>query len=247
MRVRPTVPSAGEEYVSRGVKFCAGCGAESRSSPSIAAAAVGCGARRRARRRRAARSRRRSPCQPTVEIISPRNGAVQRGLAVVVKAEVTNFQLAPAPLRQRTPNSARATSGSASTASPTASTRRSCRIAEESPIGHGRLVGASFDFPQVLRPERRARRADRLDRQLLARRPGRRSSTTTSDPASTGWSSPSPRTTARRRPTTTSPTSRSCRGPAAPARNPARAARSPAPRPKASSSTPGRRPLLHFV
>ena len=35
------------------------------------------------------------PCQPTVEIISPRNGAVQTSLAVVVKAKVDNFRLAP--------------------------------------------------------------------------------------------------------------------------------------------------------
>ena len=35
------------------------------------------------------------PGLPSVQFISPRNGAVQRGTAVVVKAEVENFELAP--------------------------------------------------------------------------------------------------------------------------------------------------------
>src|SRR4051794_9362858 len=35
------------------------------------------------------------PGTPRVELISPRNGAVQRGTAVVVKADVENFQLSP--------------------------------------------------------------------------------------------------------------------------------------------------------
>ena len=62
----------------------------SASSPSTAV--------RRARSRPA----RRSPGQPSVEFISPRNGAVQRGFAVVVKAEIENFRLAPRALRRRT-------------------------------------------------------------------------------------------------------------------------------------------------
>ena len=44
-------------------------------------------------RRRHAESRCRA--SPTVEIISPRNGARQNAHAVVVKVEVENFQLAP--------------------------------------------------------------------------------------------------------------------------------------------------------
>src|SRR3954449_5066747 len=35
------------------------------------------------------------PGTPSVEFVSPRNGAVQRGTAVVVKADVENFRLAP--------------------------------------------------------------------------------------------------------------------------------------------------------
>ena len=48
------------------------------------------------------RPKKRCPAQPTVEIISPRNGARQASHAVVVKVEVENFQLAPRPLRRRT-------------------------------------------------------------------------------------------------------------------------------------------------
>ena len=40
-----------------------------------------------------------------------------------------------------------------------------------SPLGNGRLVGASFDYPALRRAQRRPRRADRLRRQLLARDP----------------------------------------------------------------------------
>ena len=40
-----------------------------------------------------------------------------------------------------------------------------------SPVGKGRLVGASFDYAALRGPQRRPRRADRLRRQLLPRHP----------------------------------------------------------------------------
>ena len=49
-------------------------------------------------------------------------------------------------------SSARAASASASTGSPTASTRPSCRKPKKAPIGNGRLVGASFDYPHFAGP-----------------------------------------------------------------------------------------------
>ena len=64
--------------------------------------------------------------------------------AVVVKVDLENFQLAPRQLRPASPNSARATSASASTASPTASTRKNCSEAINSPLGNERLQGASM-------------------------------------------------------------------------------------------------------
>ena len=175
------------------------------------------------------------PFQPTVEIISPRNGAVQTSLAVVVKAKVTNFRLAPR------------------------------HFGKDPELGMGNLRFSLNRVPDCVDPEKLQDRRGKPDRPRPPGRrlvstsritpartgssrsrsarpastppgPGRRSTTTTSDLASTGWLSPSPRTTARRRPSTTSPTSRSCRGRAAPAPNPAGTGKSPAPRPKASSS-----------
>ena len=69
--------------------------------------------------------------------------------------------------------------------------------AEESAIGKGRLVGASFDYPRIRRPQRRARRTDRLHRQLLAGDPAGDLLHATCGPASTGCRRPSPPTTAR--------------------------------------------------
>ena len=68
-------------------------------------------------------SRSHVPGTPSIEFVSPRNGAVSAARAVVVKVEIENFRLAPRhfggePLTRRGLASA-----SASTASPTASTR----------------------------------------------------------------------------------------------------------------------------
>jgi hypothetical protein len=92
-----------------------------------------------------------APGEPTVEIISPRNGARQNAHAVVVKVSVGNFQLAPnqfgrdpqlgeGPLRfslNRVPNCVDPVK---------------LEHAVNSPLGKGRLVGASFDFPRYAGP-----------------------------------------------------------------------------------------------
>ncbi len=92
-----------------------------------------------------------APGQPRIEFISPRNGAAQRGLAVVAKVHVENFQLAPRhfggePLLgegyirfslHRVPNCV----------DPVKLQR-----AIESPIGNERLQGASFDYPESAGP-----------------------------------------------------------------------------------------------
>ncbi|MEX2108957.1 MAG: hypothetical protein WD827_08750 [Solirubrobacterales bacterium] len=91
------------------------------------------------------------PGAPTVTIVSPRNGARQTSRAVVVKAKVNNFRLAPEhfggePLLgeghlrfslNRVPNCV----------DPVKLQR-----AEGSPVGRGRLVGASYDFPRYAGP-----------------------------------------------------------------------------------------------
>ena len=124
------------------------------------------------------------PGQPSVEIVSPRNGARQTSHAVVVKAIVENFRLAPRQFG-REPQLGEGHIRFSLNRVPDCVDPKKLLDAINSPIGNGRLVGASFDYPALLRPQRRPRRADRQRRQLLARRPGRRSSTTASPPAST--------------------------------------------------------------
>jgi hypothetical protein len=93
----------------------------------------------------------RVPGEPSVEIVSPRNGARQTARAVVVKARVENFQLAPhqfggepqldeGHLRfslHRVPDCVEA---------------KKLQDAINSPVGKGRLVGKSFDYAKYAGP-----------------------------------------------------------------------------------------------
>lgn len=88
---------------------------------------------------------------PTVEIISPRNGAVQTSRAVVVKVKVKNFELAPRHFGKE-PELAMGNLRFSLNRVPDCVDPAKLQIAEESPIGRGRLVGASFDFPQYSGP-----------------------------------------------------------------------------------------------
>ncbi len=91
------------------------------------------------------------PGLPTVAFVSPRNGAVQRGTAVVVKASVENFQLA----KRRFGGEALLGEGHirfSLNRVPDCVDPVKLRRAEESAIGKGRLVGASFDYPQYAGP-----------------------------------------------------------------------------------------------
>jgi hypothetical protein len=91
------------------------------------------------------------PNQPTVEIISPRNGAVQTSRAVVVKAKVRNFELAPRHFG-KAPELGMGNLRFSLNRVPDCVDPVKLRRAEESPIGRGRLVGASFDFPRYSGP-----------------------------------------------------------------------------------------------
>jgi hypothetical protein len=91
------------------------------------------------------------PSQPTVQIISPRNGAVQTSRAVVVKAKVQNFELAPRHFG-KDPELGMGNLRFSLNRVPDCVAPAKLRIAEESPIGRGRLVGASFDFPRYAGP-----------------------------------------------------------------------------------------------
>ncbi len=89
--------------------------------------------------------------EPSVSVISPRNGARQSSRAVVVKVEVHNFQL-----------SARHFGGEPQLGEghirfglnrvPDCVDPVKLQRAIDSPFGNGRLVGASFDFPEYSGP-----------------------------------------------------------------------------------------------
>lgn len=89
--------------------------------------------------------------QPTVEIISPRNGARQTAHAVVAKVEVRNFQLAP----QRFGGEPQLGQGNlrfSLNRVPDCVDPIKLMHAINSPVGRGRLVGRSFDYPRYAGP-----------------------------------------------------------------------------------------------
>lgn len=91
------------------------------------------------------------PGAPSVQIVSPRNGARQDSRAVVVKAKVRYFQLAP----QRFGGEPQLGEGHlrfSLNRVPDCVDPVKLRRAEESPVGRGRLIGASFDFARYSGP-----------------------------------------------------------------------------------------------
>lgn len=91
------------------------------------------------------------PGEPSVEVISPRNGSRQEARSVVVKVKVENFQLAPLRFGEE-PRLGEGHIRFALNRVPDCVDPAKLRRAEESPLGRGRLVGASFDFPQYAGP-----------------------------------------------------------------------------------------------
>jgi hypothetical protein len=87
------------------------------------------------------------PGEPRVEVISPRNGARQTSHAVVVKVKVDNFRLAPGRFGGE-PQLGEGHLRFSLNRVPDCVDPVKLRRAEESPVGRGRLVGASFDFPR---------------------------------------------------------------------------------------------------
>lgn len=92
-----------------------------------------------------------SPGEPRVEVISPRNGARQESRAVVVKVKVRNFRLA-ADHFDGEPQLGEGHLRFSLNRVPDCVDPVKLRRAEESPVGRGRLVGASFDFPRYSGP-----------------------------------------------------------------------------------------------
>lgn len=91
------------------------------------------------------------PGKPAVDIISPRNGARQSSHAVVVKVAVENFQLAPRQFG-REPQLGQGHIRFSLNRVPDCVDPVKLEHAINSPIGKGRLKGASFDFPQYSGP-----------------------------------------------------------------------------------------------
>lgn len=91
------------------------------------------------------------PGQPTVDIISPRNGARQQSRAVVVKVDVANFRLAPSQFGKE-PQLGEGSIRFSLKRVPDCVDPVKLQHAIDSPIGNGRLVGASFDFPRYSGP-----------------------------------------------------------------------------------------------
>ncbi|MGC1166860.1 MAG: hypothetical protein WA862_12210 [Solirubrobacterales bacterium] len=91
------------------------------------------------------------PGQPSVEIVSPRNGARQTSHAVVVKAIVENFRLAPRQFG-RDPQLGEGHIRFSLNRVPDCVVPKKLLDAINSPIGNGRLVGASFDYPRYSGP-----------------------------------------------------------------------------------------------
>ncbi|HEX6665732.1 MAG TPA: hypothetical protein VF081_03975 [Solirubrobacterales bacterium] len=89
--------------------------------------------------------------QPRVEIVSPRNGARQTSHAVVVKVEIENFQLAP-HLFGGEPQLGEGHLRYSLNRVPDCVDPVKLEHAINSPIGNGRLVGASYDFPEFAGP-----------------------------------------------------------------------------------------------
>ncbi len=89
--------------------------------------------------------------QPSVDIVSPRNGARQTSHAVVVKAIVHNFRLAPRQFGGD-PQLGEGHIRFSLNRVPDCVDPVKLQRAIDSPIGNGRLVGASFDYPRYSGP-----------------------------------------------------------------------------------------------
>ena len=91
------------------------------------------------------------PGEPSIEVISPRNGARQTSRAVVVKVKVANFRLSP-PGFGAEPQLGEGHIRFALNRVPDCVAPAKLQRALNSPIGRGRLIGPSFDFPRYSGP-----------------------------------------------------------------------------------------------
>jgi hypothetical protein len=92
-----------------------------------------------------------APGTPSVEIISPRNGARQSSHAVVVKVDIENFTLAPLQFGNE-PQLGQGHVRYSLNRVPDCVEREKLLRAVHSPVGSGRLIGASMDYPEFSGP-----------------------------------------------------------------------------------------------
>ncbi len=88
---------------------------------------------------------------PSVTVISPRNGARQTSRAVVVKVKIQNFQLSPRHFGGE-PQLGEGHIRFGLNRVPDCVDPVKLQRAIDSPFGNGRLIGASFDFPEYAGP-----------------------------------------------------------------------------------------------
>ena len=93
----------------------------------------------------------RVPGEPSVEVISPRNGARQTARAVVVKVEVENFELAPRRFGGE-PQLGEGHLRFSLNRVPDCVDPKKLEDAINSPLGKGRLQGRSFDYAKYAGP-----------------------------------------------------------------------------------------------
>jgi hypothetical protein len=98
-----------------------------------------------------AKAEEKRPGEPTVEIISPRNGARQQNHAIVVKVAVENFELAPRQVGAE-PQLGEGHLTFSLKRVPDCVDPKKLQDAIDSPVGKGRLVGRSFDYAEYAGP-----------------------------------------------------------------------------------------------
>lgn len=91
------------------------------------------------------------PGVPLVSIVSPRNGEVQTNHSVVVKVDLQNFQLAPQHFGKE-PELGEGNIRFSLKRVPDCVDPKKLARAINSPLGNGRLKGASMDFPRFSGP-----------------------------------------------------------------------------------------------
>ena len=91
------------------------------------------------------------PGQPSVEVVSPRNGSRQVNRAVVVKVVVDNFCLAPRHFGLA-PELGEGYIRFSLNRVPNCVAPEKLQRAINSPLGSGRLIGRSFDYPSYSGP-----------------------------------------------------------------------------------------------